>query len=237
MKLGLILAILIFAMPSRGQTGSEPAPAHPVVPGSVLKVDFSNPGLTPSNWSLLLHPDGTGHFYSEPGKSTAAQMHIIEPGPVDRDIQLDPDFAGRAFQIAHHHNLFGEDCDSHLKVAFQGWKTIGYTGPDGQGSCKFNYSKNKEIQTLSDSFVAVASTIVEGARLELLLQHDRLGLDKEMEYLQGAAADGRVQQLGAIQAVLNRVIDDPGVMERVRKRARLLLAEGTKADGTKNATK
>jgi hypothetical protein len=72
--------------------------------------------------------------------------------------------------------------------------------------------------------MAVAETIVEGARLELLLRHDRLGLDSEMEYLVEAAAAGRVLQMEAIREILERLADDPGVMERVRKRARVLLA-------------
>jgi hypothetical protein len=76
---------------------------------------------------------------------------------------------------------------------------------------------------LGDSLVAVASTILEGARLEMLLQHDRLGLDKEMEYIIEAQGDGRLQQIFAIRGILTRLADDPGVMERVRKRARLLL--------------
>jgi len=41
-----------------------------------------------------------------------------------------------------------------------------------------------------ESLVAVAAGILEGARLESLLQHDRLGLDKETEYLEEAAKDG-----------------------------------------------
>ena len=76
--------------------------------------------------------------------------------------------------------------------------------------------------------MAVAGAIVEGARLEILLQHDRLGLDKEMEYLMEAAGDGRVQQICAIRGILQRLADDPEVMERVRKRARQLMA---RADG------
>jgi hypothetical protein len=38
-----------------------------------------------------------------------------------------------------------------------------------------------------------------------------------------AQADGRLQEIGAIRGILVRLADDPGVMERVRKRARLLL--------------
>ncbi len=84
-------------------------------------------------------------------------------------------------------------------MAFQGWKKISYSGPEGNAACEFNYSKDKEIQALSESLVAVATTIVEGAKLESLLQHDRLGLDKEMEYLSEAVSDGRAQQICAIQ--------------------------------------
>jgi hypothetical protein len=111
-----------------------------------------------------------------------------------------------------------------MKVAFQGWKRLSYRGPDGQGSCEYNYSKDKDIQALGDSLVSVAGTILEGARLEMLLQHDRLGLDQETEYLVEALGDGRVQQIGAIQAILERLAEDDSVMERVRKRARALLA-------------
>lgn len=220
---------LLLALPlCAAQAFSEPASAGRANSSSVLQVDFSNPGLTPSRWSMTLHPDGSAHFHSDPGEVTATQMHTIEPGPVDRDVQLSPEFASRTFETVHHHKLFSESCESHLKVAFQGWKKIVYTGPDGYGICEFNYSKNKDIQALGDSFVAIASTIVEGARLELLLQHDPLGLDKEMAYLQEGAADGRIQQLGAIQAVLNRLSEDPDVMERVRKRARSLLVAASR---------
>jgi hypothetical protein len=194
----------------------------------MLRVDFSNPSLTPAQWTLVLYSDGSAHFHSEPGHLTAAQLHIIEPGAVDRDLQLTADFATRAFETVHRHKLLSEGCDSHLKVAFQGWKKFTYSGPDGEGFCEFNYSKSKDIEALGDSMVAVASTVVEGARLELLLQHDPLGLDKEMEYLQEGAADGRLQQICSIQAILTRLVDDPDVMERVRKRARLLLAGATK---------
>jgi len=47
--------------------------------------------------------------------------------------------------------------------------------------------------------VSVAGTILEGARLEMLLQHDRLGLDSEMEYLLEASKDGRVQEMSTIR--------------------------------------
>jgi hypothetical protein len=214
--LGLALASVVLALPAQGDSGS------------VLKMDFSNPGLTPAKWTLVLRADGSAHFHADSGAITAAQLHVIEPTAVDRDVQLSQQFADRVFDTVHHHNLLNEGCESHLKVAFQGWKKMTYSGPDGDGSCEFNYSKNKDIQSLGESLVGVASTIIEGARLELLLQHDPLGLDQEMEYLKEASDDGRLQQMCAIHGILAKLVDDPDVMERVRRRARLLLAESSK---------
>jgi hypothetical protein len=176
----------------------------------------------------VLHDEGSAHSHADSRATTAAQLHVIEPTAVDRDVQLSQQFADRVFDTVHHQNLLNEACESHLKVAFQGWKKLTYSGPDGDGGCEFNYSKNKDIQSLGESLVGVASTIIEGARLELLLQHDPLGLDKEMEYLKEASDDGRLQQMCAIHGILTRLVDDPDVMERVRRRARLLLAEASK---------
>jgi hypothetical protein len=208
----LSLAALALVMPARGGAGP------------MLEVDFSNPALTPAHWVLTLHPDGNGHFRSERGNAPPDPTGGFEAANVDRDIKVSAEFAGHVFDTVHQHRYFNAGCEAHLKVAFQGWKKLTYSGPDGTGSCTFNFSKDKDIQNLGESLVAVGETVVEGARLETLLQHDRLGLDKEMEYLVEAAGDGRVQQICTIRGILERLADDPGVMERVRKRARALLA-------------
>jgi hypothetical protein len=212
------LGIVAAALVARSQA---PAAGDPLI-----QVDFSNPGLSPSQWTLTLHPDGTGHFRSQMGKPPEGGQQEMDTPGVDRDVQLSAAFAGHVFEEAQRHQWFNAACESHLKVAFQGWKTFTYTGPQGQGSCTFNYSKDKDLQTLGESMEAVAETILEGARLELLLQHDRLGLDAEMEFLIEAAGDGRAQQICAIHGILERLADDDQVLERVRKRARALLEHG-----------
>jgi hypothetical protein len=213
-------ALLVVAAPvaANGQAASVADPT--------LQLDFSDPGLSPSQWTLTLRPDGTGHFRSQAGKPPDDASPGMVPPAVDRDIQVSAAYAGRVFAAAERHRWFNEACESHLKVAFQGWKTLTYSGPQGQGSCTFNYSKNKEIQELGDSLEAVAQTILEGARMELLLEHDRLGLDAEMDFLVEAVGDGRAQQVGVIREILGRLAQDDTVLERVRKRARMLLEQG-----------
>jgi hypothetical protein len=215
---GSALVLAAFALPAQEQQETAP----------VVQLDFSNPGLSPSHWILILHPDGSGHFRSERGNAPGAvpqdtdSTRLVAPDQ-DRDVHLSAQFTGRVFQAARSGKWFKGECESHRKVAFQGWKKLSYSGPEAQGSCKFNYSEDKQIQEMGDSLISVANTILEGARLEMLLQHDRLGLDREMEYVFEAQGDGRVQQICAIRGILARLADDPGVMERVRKRARLLL--------------
>jgi hypothetical protein len=215
------LAIMALALGIGGSSAWSMDPAA----DAVVEVDFSNPGLSPSHWTLTLHRDGSGHFTSQMG-ATPEDAKQMEAPDVNRDVQLSAGFAGHVFEEAQRHNWFNVGCESHLKVAFQGLKTLSYRGPEGSGSCTYNYSKDKEIQALGDSLQAVAETILEGARLEMLLEHDRLGLDKEMDFLVDAAGNGRAQQICAIRGILSRLADDDEVLERVRKRARMLLAQG-----------
>lgn len=217
MKGWLLAVVFLAALPLQGE------------PDTTLRVEFTNPELSPATWMLVLHPDGSGHFHSERGNAATDPGHGMEPAVVDRDIQVSGEFAGKVFEtVRRHHDLSGAKCDSHMKVAFQGWKTLTYSGPDGSGSCGFNYSRDKEIQALGDSLVAVASTIVEGARLELLLQHDPLGLDHEIEFVQEGSQDGRLQEICAIRGILQKLEEDDAVMERVRRRAGMLLEESRK---------
>jgi hypothetical protein len=215
-RVWLTLALVALALRAPGEVRTAA--------GTVLQVDFSHPGLSPSHWTMMLRWDGSGHFRSERSSAAEAGSQQIDAPAVDRDIQVSAEYAARVFQTAQRKKLSNSECESHLKVAFQGMKKLSLSGPDGEWVCVFNYSQDKEIQELGDSLVAVAGTILEGARLEMMLRHDRLALDSETEYLMEAAKDGRVQQMGAIREILERLAGDPVVMERVRKRAGILLA-------------
>lgn len=191
--------------------------------GPIIVFEYSNPGLSPSHWQLILHTDGSAHFRSEMGTANSSPGQFRTPN-INRDVQLSSPFATSAFQTAQRHSFFNQNCESHMKVAFQGNKTVSYSGPEGKGSCTFNYSRDKEIQTLGDNFTGAAETIIEGVRLEILLQHDPLGLEKEIESLSEAAESGRALELCAIRSILERLAEDDHVLDLVRKRARSLLA-------------
>ncbi len=186
-----------------------------------LRLEYSNPNLMPAQWTLVMWPDGRGHFHAERGnaKDRNQDEASMEPAVIDRDVQLSEEFAGRIFAMIQQHPPQAGNCESRSKVAFQGMKTLQFRGPDGEQSCTFNYAKEREVGEVADSLVSVAATLIEGERLRMIWQHDPLGLDKEIQFMTEAAADGRLQQLCTIRETLAQLAADPGVMERVRKRA------------------
>jgi hypothetical protein len=80
------------------------------------------------------------------------------------------------------------------------------------------------LQRIADQLGGVAFTIEEGRRLDLEVQHDRLGLDAELETLQDAVKDRRAWDLPNIAPQLQTIAENQQVMDRARKRAQALLA-------------
>ena len=116
-------------------------------------------------------------------------------------------------------------CESKAKnIADTGAKTFTYAGPDGEGSCTYNYTENKPVSALTDTLYAIAYTLDEGRHLEEKHRFDRLGLDQEMRQLDDAIKAGRALEVQNIEPALTAIANDPQVLERVRNRSLAILA-------------
>ena len=176
---------------------------------------FSNPALHPGHYSFVIHRDGAGSYHVDADGTNLA---------LDRPITIAPPLLGALFAAAEKEHRFTSGCDAKQShVAFTGEKTMTYAGPDGTGSCTFNYARDAALQTVANDLLAAAFTIEEGRKLEVLLAHDRLGLDAAMEELGSAAAEGNAQQLQNIAPILQTIAADPSVLQRARLRAQSLL--------------
>ena len=134
--------------------------------------------------------------------------------------------AAKIFKAARELNEFNGVCASKLKnIADTGKKTLSYSAADGHGSCEYNYSENKGVTMLTDTFMGIAYTLDEGRRLEFLHRYDRLGLDAEMITLSQEVDAGRALELGTIAPTLAAIADDTAVLQRVRLRATKLLEQ------------
>ena len=190
------------------------------------QIEFSvaNPKVEPAHYTLTIREDGTGEYkatYTPSGEDSAA-------APVDRTIRVHNPLLKEAFAVAHKYHFFAMNCRGyHQRVAFSGEKTLAYSGPDGKGSCTFNYSQEKEINDVASKMTAVAYTLAVGSELESKHRYDRLSLDSELRSLQEAVGNQQALELENIAPTLKSIAEDVAVMRRARGRARKLLNEAS----------
>jgi hypothetical protein len=208
----LPLMLLVSALPLAAQT-------------AVIRFTYENPKLQPPKYVLTVQEDGNGHYRSEAGGPASDDPQNISPGPQDRNIHISKTLRDSLFAGARKNKLFAMHCeDPEKNIAFQGTKTLEYEGPEGKGSCIYNWSKNAQINKLTEQFEAVAVTLEEGGKLQKQYEHGRLSLDAEIEYLDQSVHDGRATEVENIAPILQKLAGDEAVLQRVQRRARGLLA-------------
>ncbi len=183
-----------------------------------MSFGFSNPGLTPSAWHLQFDATGAGSYHSEGGMGEGASAF-------DRQIEVRAPLRDEFFAVARSHAFLNFNCQHpHDKTAFTGQKTVSYSGPDGSGSCTYNWSSDARLMKMASSFLAISLTLEQGRRLHLDYLHDRLGLDADLQTLEEAVKNGTAMELENIAPELQEIAGDPAVMRRAQLRAAALLA-------------
>lgn len=197
-------------------------------PVAQIRFTYENPRLQPQKYVLTVQEDGSGHFRSE--VSGPGDGESMSSRAQDRPIHISRELRDAMFAAARKNKLFAFSCeDGGKNIAFQGTKTLEYVGPEGQGSCTYNWSKNAHIDKLTDQFEAIAATLDEGDKLEREYEHGRLSLDSEMEILEQTVHDGRAIEVENIAPILEKLAGDEAVLQRVQRRARTLL-QGARSD-------
>jgi hypothetical protein len=222
--LGISLGVCA-ALSLAAQTASPTTEASATKPAEV-SFQFDRTGLPVPRFTLRLREDGTGSYQADQAETaaTATSMRGQAAQHIDRPIRLSSGTVAKIFKAARAADRFNIECASKLKnIADTGKKTLSYTGADGSGSCVYNYSENKSVDILTNTFLAVAYTIDEGRRLEFLHRYDRLGLDAEMISFAGELDAGRALELGTISPTLAAIADDNALIQRVRLKAQKML--------------
>jgi hypothetical protein len=187
---------------------------------------FERSGLQVPRYHLEISENGLGAY---DGEELPASIGHLDTPPSPQPFALkmfhvSPVTVTKVFALARDLKHFNFPCASAAKnVADTGKKTLTYNGLDATTSCTYNYTENKDVQTLTDIFEGIAKTLDEGRRLDYLHRYDRLGLDAELESFSREVADGHAIELQAIADTLRSLAGDPDVMQRVRTRASALL--------------
>lgn len=223
---GLLLAALsaapVFASQSTVPSSTPPSTMQPEV-----SFEFTRQGMDVPHYLLVLHEDGSGTYQADQAPVAQMQGSLQPAGAgthVDHPITISHATTDSIFKDARAADHFNITCDSKAKnIANTGKKTLTYSGPDGRGTCTYNYSENKTITSLTDTFQAIAFMLDEGRKLEYLHRYDRLGLDAEMESLIHEFQEKRALEPGTIAAVLTSLVNDEALIQRVRTKAAKLL--------------
>ena len=186
---------------------------------------FANPALEPARYTLVIHENGAGHYHSEPGSAAGGDANGLQQEVEDRDIVIPVNSLQQIFLVARKQHLFATPCDwKRGKVAFSGTKTLSYQGPEGTGSCSYNYSRVAQIRELTDSLQSIAATLEEGRKLNLLLAHNTLGLEAELTLFSREYEEGHAAGLENIAPVLRQIAASDTVLNHARAQARALLS-------------
>lgn len=233
MKLKPALIALIGALsltPVLSAQASQAVMAQTVVTQPIITFQFERAGLPVPKFTIKVQENGSGTYQADVVPGVGSYEGVSMPSEatqhVSRAIALTPATVAEIFKTARALNHFNVDCDSKAKnIANTGAKTLSYAGADGKGSCTYNYSENKDVTALTNTFQSIAYTIDEGRRLAFLHRFDRLGLDSEINTFSGEAKEGRALEIGTIAPVLTSIANDDQVMQRVRLAAAKLLEQ------------
>ncbi len=197
--------------------------------GAALAFRLDHGAAPLPSFVLTVHLDGATRYEvsypAEPPRPNPYSIPMAPAAPTREivDVMLTREHAVSLFRMVKAAN----GCGSKARhVANLGLKTITYTPAGGPPTiCTFNYSDDKNLQSLTDAVQGIAMTLDDGRAMTQELRYDHLALDREMELLVEQVKDGRAIDMEVIAPTLHAVADDPEVLERVRASASKLLAQ------------
>jgi hypothetical protein len=198
------------------------------------------PGLLPNQPASAIIPTVTftrnwdaaqpSFFKVEVESSGRASYTSQQAGPQEPYMQkftLTDPTRQRIFDLAEKTNYFNGNFDfTQHKIAFTGQKTLIYHDAAHSGQTTYNWSRNQDIEQLTDIFVAIANTVEAGRKLDYLIHYDKLGLDQQLEAMEREADSKQMIELRLIAPELQEIAQNPVYMHIAQERARHLLRLG-----------
>jgi hypothetical protein len=187
-------------------------------PTVTFTLDF--PGSEPSHYGVSVSFNGRTSYISD-GKLTQDS----DPGvPFTVDLDISGTTVARIFALAKEADYFEKNVDlKKKKMAFTGDKTLTYVDERRNTTANYGYSSVPAVQELTTLFQRLSATIEFGRRLEYQYRYQKLALDEELKHMEDASTQGGLVELAAAAPILQKIIQDPSVMNTVRARAQRLL--------------
>lgn len=222
MKTWLLAAIVAVNPCLRSENGgTQIAGSFPIdAPTATVQFNFERP-VARASYKFVLREDGAGTYTATyPATPPATPQETV-----DVPLLLHRALAARIFEQARTTIPLHGNCETKVKnIAQTGTKTLAYADPAGsKATCAWNYSDKSAVAGLQEEFIAMAVTLDTGRRLKMQQRFDRLGMDREIAFLLEQAKSGQALGLENIAPVLEEIVADTSLLERVRARAKILL--------------
>jgi hypothetical protein len=187
--------------------------------GNWLSFSLSREGPPLTRYTVRIE-QATGHGFYRSDVQTAVPL----PGTsgAETPISVDPQLAKKIFAAVPL--VKSNRCDAHDKnLAQTGVKVLRYSADATVFECTYNYGLDDRVNTATTVLLALGETMQYGERLASDLRFSRLGLDSDLDALQSALADGRALEPANIAPVLQAILQDDRVMDRVHRKATRIL--------------
>jgi len=193
------------------------------------------PGSSPSHYGFSVtatrQVSYTSNGGEQPSKDPDPDEAIsTDDSPFRMEFTLSAATTAHIFDLVKAAHYFEGTIDSKKKnIASTGDKTLIYHDAGKSNMANYNYSLIPAVQELTALFQNLSAAVEFGRRLDYEYRYQKLALDEEIKRMEEATALEDIgPDLPAAAPVLQKIADDPSVINPVRARAmRLLQHAGT----------
>jgi hypothetical protein len=190
---------------------------------SVSSVAFEQtfPGSEPEHYSIAITSACHATYQSDEkinDQSAAEDSYHF-------DFVVTPSNCTKIFDLTKGAHYFEGNVDSKKKnIASTGMKTLSYKDAQRSTKATYNYSPIPAVLELTRIFQSLGATMEFGRRLEYDRRYQKLALDEDLKKMEGQTGVNALEELSAIVPTLQKIVNDPSMMNVVRARAQRLIA-------------
>jgi hypothetical protein len=217
--------VFFCALGAPAQTLHQPV-AIPQPTGAYVAFKFDwDQGLPWLRYTITVDDSGNTHF-----EGVGSPTESGDDDTYTQDFAMSDANRQKIFDLARKTNYFQGNLEAKQKnIARTGQKTLEYHGqaaggdPAIKSSATYNFSPNSDVEELTRIFQAIATTLDFGRKLAFQYRFDKLGVDATLKSIQDMQASHYVEELQAIEPILQKIASDPNMMHINRVTAKQLL--------------
>jgi hypothetical protein len=191
-------------------------------PPATITFNLDFPGADPTHFAVSVSSDAKASYDSRTDKTS----DDVAVDTFHLDFQVSNQTRDRIFELAGKADYFAKALDSGKdKIAFTGTKILTYKDAGKDTRATYNYSTIPAVQMLTGIFQNLSNTLECGRRLDFDYRYQKLALEAELKRMETMQKEGDLQDLQAIAPILQKIANDPSLINVSRARAGRLIAE------------